>query len=199
MMGNATLVDQSMATMAGSGAVSTFNYGTKIITMLLGVGSLALSTAALPHFSQMIAVKDWAGLRHTLKTYTRLIFGVSVPLMIGIMLFSEQIIGILFGRGAFTADDVYQAAQVQTMFALQIPFFVLTIFLVRVVSALRHNHFLTWGSGINLFLNIALNYLFVDFFGLKGIALSTAVVYSISWLYLSVVTRHLLRVYETAA
>lgn len=198
LIGNAPVVDQSMATMAGSGAVSTFNYGTKIITMMLGIGSLALSTAALPHFSQMIAVKDWVGLRHTLKTYTRLIFGVTVPLMIGIMIFSEQIIGVLFGRGAFTADDVYQAAQVQILFALQIPFFVLAIFLVRLVSALRHNHFLTWGSGINLFFNIALNYLFVHLFGLKGIALSTSVVYGISWLYLSLVSQHLLRAYETA-
>ena len=70
LMCGTMLVDQSMAAMLGAGSVATLNYGGKVVTLILGIGSVSLSTAVFPHFSRMVAVYDWAGIRHTLKTYT---------------------------------------------------------------------------------------------------------------------------------
>src|SRR5262245_48445725 len=51
LMGSTVIVDQAMAAMLSSGSVSTLNYGKKVVSFLLGIGSLPLSTAVLPHFS----------------------------------------------------------------------------------------------------------------------------------------------------
>src|SRR5262249_1577521 len=79
LMGGTALVDQSMAAMLSGGSVAALSYASKVISVVMAIGSLALSTAALPYFSQMAARGDWYGCRHTLKRYTVLVLVVTVP------------------------------------------------------------------------------------------------------------------------
>lgn len=193
VMSSTFLVDQSMAAMLGSGSVSALNYGNKVVALLTGVGSLALSTAVLPYFSRMVATGDWSGVRHTLKTYTRLILLATVPLTLLLAFFSEPLVSLLFQRGAFTTEDTRLVGQIQALFVLQIPFYMLSMLVVRLISSFRANKLLLWGAAINLPLNIALNYGFMRWFGVAGIALSTSVVVFISLCYLTFVLLRLMR------
>lgn len=183
---NASLIDNSMAAMIGEGSVSALNYGRKLPALFIGVSSLALSTAILPHFSRMTAAHDWDGVRSTLRIYTRLFFAAMLPVALILVFFSEPIVGILFNRGAFTDEDVKIVSGVQAMYALNIPFYVINNMTVRVISSLKKNHFLTIASVMSLLLNIGFNYLFIYFIGLKGIALSTTMVYFFSWVFLTI-------------
>lgn len=181
------LVDQVMAAAYGSGSVATISYGNKLVSLVLGVGSVALSTAIFPYFSRMVAAEDWRGVRHTLKIYIRLILITTVPLAVLICWGSEPLVRIFFQRGSFTEDDTMKVALVQTAFALQIPFYVLTIMFVRLISSLGRNSYLLFSTLTSVILNIVLNYVFLMYFGLPGIALSTAVVYMVSALFLGIV------------
>jgi putative peptidoglycan lipid II flippase len=174
------IVDQAMAAMLSSGSVSTLNYGKKVAAFLLGIGSLSLSTAVLPHFSRMVAVHDWSGIRYTLRTYTLLTLLVTVPLTAVLMYWSQSIVQMLFQRGSFTATDTSIVSQVQTYAFLQIPFYIVGIFGVRLLSALAKNHVLMLISGINLIANVLGNYLLMRFYGVAGITLSTSTVYAIA-------------------
>ncbi|MHC5830090.1 MAG: lipid II flippase MurJ, partial [Nostoc sp.] len=58
------------------------------------------------------------------------------------------------------------------------------ILVVRFISATRSNQILMWGSGFNLMINIALDYLFIQWLGVAGIALSTSCVYMFSFFFL---------------
>ena len=180
LMSSTDLVDQSMAAMLGPGSVSALSYGNKVVALIAGIGSLALGTAVFPYFSSMAAVKDWVGIRHTIKTYTVLTLLVSVPLTIILLYFSESIVTVLFERGAFSAGDTRLVSQVQTFYLFQIPFYVLSIMGVRLLSALKKNEILMAISAVNLIVNIVGNYLFMSYFGVAGIGLSTSVVYLIS-------------------
>ncbi len=102
-----------------------------------------------------------------------------------LFVFSETIVRILFQRGSFTADDTRLVAQIQNCFALQIPFHVAGILVVRLISAMQANHILMWASAYNLINNIVFNYLFLHYFGVAGIALSTALVSALAFLFLS--------------
>ena len=55
-----------------------------LIMPVLGISSTALGTAVLPYFSRLVAAEDWDGLRHTLRTYTRLILAAAIPTTIKI-------------------------------------------------------------------------------------------------------------------
>jgi len=180
LMSSTELVDQSMAAMLGPGSVSALNYGNKIVALIIGIGSMALSTAVFPYFSRMVAGKDWAGISRTLKTYTGLVLLVTVPLTMVLLYFSEPIVMLLFERGAFSTGDTLLVGRVQSLYLLQMPFYVLSIMGVRLLSALKKNQILMVISGINLIANIVGNYLFMRHLGVAGISLSTSVVYLFS-------------------
>ena len=56
----------------------------------------------------------------------------------------------------------------------------LSMLFVRLVSALKLNHMLLISNVIGVLLNISLNYVFMQYWGVVGIALSTVVVYMTS-------------------
>ena len=193
LMGSTSLVGQAMAAMLGPGSVSVLGYGSKITTLVLGIGSVAVSTAVLPHFSRMVARGEWNGVRHTLITYARLIVIITLPLMVMLIYFSEPLVRVLFQRGAFTEADTQVVAWVQGLYLLQIPVFVLGMLIVRLISALRANRILMWGAGINLVFNIVCNYLLMNSLGVAGIALSTSLMYLVSTSFLLFMALRLLQ------
>jgi putative peptidoglycan lipid II flippase len=182
LMGSTAIVNQAMAATLGSGSVATLNYGKKVVSFLLGIGSLTLSTAVLPHFSRMVALRDWSGVRHTFRTYMFFTVLVTIPFTTVLIYWSQPIVYLLFQRGSFTEVDTYLVSRVQTYSFLQIPFYVLGIFGVRLLSALARNQTLLMISGINLVTNVLGNYVFIQFFGVAGISLSTSTVYAIAML-----------------
>jgi putative peptidoglycan lipid II flippase len=198
LMCSTSLVDQSMATLLPSGSVSSLNYGNRIIALPITIGSTALSTAVIPYFSKMVAREDWTSIRHTLKRYMMIILAATMPLTGLIILLSEPIVQVLLQRGSFTANDAHLVAQIQAAYALQIPFYIGSILVVRLISAMRNNQILMWGSGGNLIVNIGLNYLFMKWLGVAGIALSTSGVYLFSFSFLLFVALKKLKKWEKA-
>ncbi len=193
LIGSTEMIGQIMAASLGSGSVSILSYGNKIPMLLLGVASMAASTAVLPYFSQMVAARQWVEIRQTLLTYVRLIAAITIPLTIILVVCSEPIVQLLFQRGAFTAAHTHQAAWVQSLALLQIVPFTLGILAVRLLSSLKANHILMWSSAISLVLSIVLNYVFMQLLGVAGIALATSVMYLVSMCFLYVMVFQRLR------
>ena len=108
-----------------------------------------------------------------------------MPITAVFFFFSDLIVETLFERGAFGSEDTKQVSQIQMFYALQIPFYILGILAVRLISSLKSNYILMYGAAISLPLNIALNYVFMQWFGVSGIALSTACVYLVSFIFLT--------------
>lgn len=193
LMGGTTVVDQAIAAMLPAGSVAALNYATKISGAVLLVGATALSTAAFPYLSKMIAENDWHGCRHTLKRYVLLITAVTVPSTLLLIVFSNSIIRILFERGAFSSADTRVVGMVQACAFLQLPFHFLCILLARFISAVKRNDLLMYASAINLTVNVIMDLVLMRIFGIAGIALSTSVVMLVSLTFLSISSVYLLR------
>jgi len=184
LMCSAGIIDQSMAAMLAPGSVAALSYGNRIVSLPILLVTTGLNAAVVPYFSKMIATKDWTGVNNSLKRYLQLIFLATVPLTIVVIVFSQLIVSTLFQRGSFTATDTELVANIQNFYALQIPFYISALFVVDVIASLRKNYILMWGSGLNLIANIAGNFIFMHFLGVKGIALSTSCVYLLSFSFL---------------
>jgi putative peptidoglycan lipid II flippase len=184
LMTSSGLVDKSMAAMLPAGSISALGYADKIIMLPIVIATTALSTAVIPYFSKMVALNDWKGLQRSLKSYLGLIFAVTIPFTGLIILFSETIVRLLLQRGSFNADNTHLVAQIQACFALEIPFYIGCILVVRLLSSMRNNAIIMWGSACNLIVNISLNYILMQWLGVVGIALSTSFVYLFSFVFL---------------
>jgi len=95
------LVDQSMAAMLPAGSVSALVYANRFVAVVLTLLAGAVSTAVTPYFSRMIALGDWAGCRHTLRTWVRLTALVSAPIAVALIAGARPLIRITLQHGAF--------------------------------------------------------------------------------------------------
>lgn len=177
LMSSTILVDQVMAATLEPGSVSILNYAGRIIALLTGVGAMALGTAIFPYFSKQAAENDWGSIRHTLIVYARLILITTIPLTILIIYFSYPLIELIFERGSFEASDTQRVAHVQIFYLFQIPFFVLGVVCARVLNALSKNQVLMAIGFSSLIINVAGNFILMEYLGVAGIALSTSIIY----------------------
>ena len=168
------LVDQSMAAMLPAGSVSALVYGNRFVSVAISLLAGAVSTVLTPYFSRMIAHRDWAACRHTLNTWVRLTALVSAPVAAILIAASHVIVRLAFQRGAFTARDTAVVSTVMAMYAIQIPFFVVSRVFYRFIVAMRRTDLALYCGVLNLLLDIVLNLVLMRWFGVAGIALATS-------------------------
>lgn len=192
LMSSTLVVDQAMAAMLEPGSVSALSYGGKVVSFMVAVGATALGTAVLPHFSRMVVHGDWPGLRRTLRTSVRFVLLTTIPLTLVALYLSEPLVRLLFQRGAFTMADTQTVTTVQALLLLQLPFYLVGIVMVRLISSLKANSVLMWGCAINFVVNVVLNYVLMQWLQVAGIALSTALVYMLSVAYVGVMLSRVL-------
>jgi putative peptidoglycan lipid II flippase len=179
LMNSTGIIDQSMAAMLPAGSVASLNYGNRVIALPITLLSTALSTALVPYFSKMVANEDWPGLVHTVKRYLLLCLLITIPVAIGFFYLAEPITQLIYQRGKFSFEDTILVAKIQSMYSIQIPFYICNILVIRLISALRANYILMWGALVNSLVNIGLNLVFIKYMGIAGIALSTSCMYII--------------------
>ena len=168
------LVDQSMAAMLPAGSVSALAYANRFVSVVVTLLAGAVSSAVVPHFSRMIAHQDWAGCRHTLRTWVRLTALVSTPIALALIAGSHWLIRTAFQHGVFRPSDTALVTPVLMMYAIQIPFFVSSRVFYRFLVALRRTDLIFYCGALNLALDIVLNLLLMRWMGVAGIALATS-------------------------
>ncbi len=168
------LVDQGMAATLRSGSVATLAYASRFTGVAMTLAGGALATAITPYFAGMVAKREWNGCRHTLNTYARLAAVASVPLVLAMILGSRWMIRLAFQHGAFHAGDTAAVAPVQAMYAIQLPFFVVSRVYYRYLLAIRRSRLILACGGLNLALDVVLNLVLMRWMGVAGIALATS-------------------------
>ena len=186
LMSGTTFVDQAMAASLAAGDLASLSYGGRFVGVFLLVVSGAIATAVLPYFSRLVDTRDWTALRSLLRVYVTRIFLLTTGATILLIIFSETLIGFALERGMFSGGDTVLVGRIQAVYALQIPFYVCGIMFVRLISSLKTNQVLVIGSFANLVVNIVLNHVFMQIWGVTGIALSTVCVYLFSCVYIMI-------------
>jgi putative peptidoglycan lipid II flippase len=193
-----SLVDQAMASQLGPRSNSALDYGSKLVALILSLGAASLGTAILPQLSRMVAFQDWAGIRHFLKFYSKLILGITVPLTIILILISKPLIRTLYQHGSFTSADTDLVTKVQIFYLLRIPISTIGVLVTRTLTALKANQILTMVAAVSFVLNIFFNFIFMKQFGVAGITLSTSAWCSITLICLGLSLHFMLKNKSTA-
>ncbi|MGB0392013.1 MAG: murein biosynthesis integral membrane protein MurJ [Salibacteraceae bacterium] len=193
-MGATLVVDQYMASYFDSSSVSALNYGYKIATMLAGVGALALGAVSMPYFSQLMVSNAVVEVRLVLKKILILIFAIGLPVVALVYFYSDLIISLVFERGKFSMQNVTLVAAFLSWYILQLPFYIGGVVLSRLLSAMNKTKVLFLFSFCGLSLNIILNLVFTQIWGVAGIALSTSCVYGFTFVSLLIVSLYYLQI-----
>jgi len=176
LIGNSNLlVDQVMATKLPAGSVSTLRYAYRINDLPIQVIIATISNAIFPFISEEVAANRHDNLPNIFK-YSLIFLGfITIPITCLVVLFAEDIVILLLKRGAFDLDAARQTAQALVCYSLGLFFYAYTFINGTFFTALKNTKVLLYMGIVALFLNVSFNFLFMNFLGAQGIALSTSV------------------------
>jgi len=111
-------LDTWLASFLVSGSISYLYYANRIFQLPLALFAIALSTALFPSVAKRLKHKDEAGALEEMKRgFWILLFLLSLATAGGII-FSTEIIWLLFERGAFGRADTLETARVLQMYMI---------------------------------------------------------------------------------
>lgn len=175
LVGINPFVDQFFAAQLVVGSISAINYGIKIPQFLVSIMVIALGNVLLPHFSKVISDNLKKGYRQ-LFSIMRYVFILTAMVALVVIVFSDDIVRILFERNNFTSNDTYVVANIQRIALIYVPFYICTNVMVKFLTAINQNVFMAWTSFLKLILNIILNIILIQYFGVYGLVLATTIV-----------------------
>jgi len=176
------LVDQGMAAMLPAGSVSALVFANRFVSVAITLMAGAIASALTPHMSTMIARSEWQECRRTLRTWSVGMATISVPIAVLLMAGAKPLVRLTLQHGAFGPRDTAVVKSVLAMYAIQIPFFVVSRVYYRFVVAMRRTDLVLYCGLLNLALDVVLNLVLMHWMGVAGIALATSL-WSISTLW----------------
>lgn len=171
----APVVEQAIASKLGAGAVSWQSYGNKVPSALNTMLLTAIGIVVLPHFAELISKREWVACS---RLYSRL---AGISLLTGVVVagfgivFSRDVVSLLFQRGAFTASDSSETSGVMCVYLLQLPFSLIAILSGRILIATGKTIALAWIAGVQLLLGGALAYFLSGRYNVVGVVLGTTI------------------------
>ncbi len=168
------LVDQAMAAMLPAGSISALAFANRFVSVVITLMAGATASVITPQFSEIIACRDWDEYRRTLRTWSRGLALMSVPIAAILMAGAQPLVRITLQHGSFGARDTAVVKTVLAMYAIQIPFFVVSRVYYRFVVAMRRTDLVLYCGILNLGLDVVLNLVLMRWLGVAGIALATS-------------------------
>lgn len=118
-------IDVIIASLLPPGTVAVLNYADRLNQLPLGVIGIAVGTTLLPQLSRQVRGGEAAAASATTNRALEYALVLTIPAALALVVSSEPIISVLFGRGAFTAAAITRSAQALAAYAVGLPFFVL--------------------------------------------------------------------------
>ena len=156
------------------GAVSLLYYGDRVSQFPLSIIGTAIGISILPVLSKNLSKrgnKEEAQEVQEDAIFLSCFFGI--PSAIGLFIFAPYIVELLFQRGEFTSENTIQVANILKIYAIAVPFFILS----KVFQATFYAKKDTKTPMINAIYCLIINVVFVIilkyFFEANGIAMAT--------------------------
>lgn len=183
-------IDQYTAANLGANANATLGYASRLLSLLLGLGAASVGRAALPVLADVHRRGDAARARQLALKWSVVMGGAGgVVTLVGWWL-APYVVGLLFERGAFTADDTQRVAEVMRWGLLQIPFYFGVLVLVQLLASQNRYRIMAAIAVANFALKAAMNFVLAPVMGASGIMLATSLMYTLSYVcYVAVALR----------
>ena len=151
------VINNSLATRMGEGAVSAINFAWMLMLLPQGVFAQAVGTAAFPTFAEQAARQKLQKMQQTLSATLRGIFFLSIPATVGLIAVGKPVVSLLFERGAFESASTDAVAWALTFFALGLVGHAGLEIIARAFYALHDTFTPVWVGGLTMGLNVVLS------------------------------------------
>jgi putative peptidoglycan lipid II flippase len=158
-----------------SGAVSYMNYADRLNQLPLGIIGIALSTAILPTLSRFVGGGNREGADRVQSDAIELAMLLTLPATIALAICGIPFVTMIFQGGRFDAADAAMTGTVLTALVMGLPAYVLVKVLVPNFYARADTRTPVYAAVAALAIFVTLNLLFLERFGVAGVAAASAI------------------------
>lgn len=166
------LVSRLLAFSLDDSAVSVLYLANRLVELPLGVFAIAIATVLFPRLSLLAAGGESAEIARAYSRGLRLILAITLPAAAGLAMLRDPIVTFLFAWGHFDAADVSITSPVILLFALALPFYAMSTFIVRGFHALKDTRTPVRVAWRCFLINFALSLALMMPLGVTGLAMA---------------------------
>ncbi len=163
-----------LASVLPEGSVSYLYYADRLVQFPLGIFAIAAATAIFPSLSRQASENNMIAVRDTFSYSMRMVFFITLPCMVGLIVLREPIIMLLFKRGEFNIQTVRLTAQALLYYSIGLWAFSSVRIIISVFYALNDTKTPVRIAVISLLTNIVLSLLLMIPLKHGGLALANS-------------------------
>lgn len=182
-------VDNFFALSLGEGNTTALTFSWRVANLPLGVFSVAVITVLYPLISRQAADDNIKGIKESFSLGFREIGYVMIPSSLALIILSNPIIKILFERYQFTAADTAKVSNILIYHSMGLLFFGILMILNRIFYSFKNVRTPLKVALASIGVNVFLDWLFIKFLGVSGVALSTSLVALVNVVILIIILR----------
>lgn len=167
-----TLIQTLLASFLPPGSLSYLYYADRLVQFPLAIFGIAVATAVLPSLSRQAAARDYESLKETFAYSLKLVFFITAPSMVGLILLGEPIVALLFKRGAFGPETTQLTAAALLYYSMGLWAFSSVRILYNTFYALQDTKTPVKMATLSILANAVFGLLLMKPMGHTGLALS---------------------------
>jgi len=176
----ALVIVLALSEKVGNGAVSAYTYAYTFFQLPYGIVAVSIMSATAPELTARWTTGDLVAFRRRMGTGLRAMLAIVVPAAAGELILARPLVALVLGHGAAGGPGATtQTATALAMLALGLPGFCVFLYAVRVLQSVQDLRAAFWLYALENAINIALAVALAGPFGVRGIALSISVGYTV--------------------
>ncbi len=162
------------------GAVSAYTYAYTFFLLPYGVVAVSIMSAVAPSLAARWATDDLPAFRHRMAFGLRAMLAIIIPSAVGMLILAHPLIDLVLLHGAQTAAPADATGSALAMFSLGLPGFCTFLYMIRIFQSMQDTRtafrIYLVENAINILFGVAL----VGPLGVRGLALSVSIAYTVA-------------------
>ncbi len=184
------LVNRTISSQLAVGSISALNYSYQLVFFVQGVFALSVSSIIFPIISDYAVEKRFTEFKGIITQSISLIYLIIFPITVGAMIFPEQVVGILFGRGNFDDTAIKLTALSLIGYAVGMIGNAFREVLSRSFYALNDSRTPMRNAMFGVVINVVLAITLSKPLGVMGLSLASSIASTVTSLLLLIQLRH---------
>jgi putative peptidoglycan lipid II flippase len=167
-------------TASGSDPVSSYTYAYAFLQMPYGIVAVTVMSVVAPDLAERWSTNQRAAFLARLSGGLRAMLALIIPAAVAMLLLAKPAVALLLGHGHSNSTDTSPTGAALAMFALGLPGFCTYLYVIRVLQSMQRTRVAFYLYLVENALNVGLAVLLVHPLGVRGLALSLSIAYSVS-------------------
>ncbi|MGI6747102.1 MAG: murein biosynthesis integral membrane protein MurJ [Anaerovoracaceae bacterium] len=168
-------VDKTLASRLVEGSISALNYASLLNNVIIDITITILATIIYPKLTQANSLKQYDRFNELVYKGFNVVVIISLPFSLGAMVYSNQVVQIIYERGAFDITATAMTSSAFFYYSIGLLFMANSSLLTKVYYSMRDMKRPMIFAGTGVIINIVLNLILVQYMAHNGLALATSI------------------------